>query len=461
MKKLLQKIDKCFHVSERGTTIGNEIAMGVLVFFAIVYVLPINSSVLGSIPGTDTTAIFIATALCSAIACLIMGLVGNYPLVLSAGMGISSYLTYTVCSQTKMGFSWGEALTLTFISGAIFFVITMTPLRKWIVNAIPNSIKSAITVALGAFLAMIGLKGCGIIGFDKGLPSLETFNNPTVLLGLGAILLSFALSQSKGFVGKLSIAITMGITVVVGLILGALGVPGMPKFSAGYSNIGENFAAFGENFAQCFDFAGALSNVSAVAAIFSLVFVSLFDTTGTLIAVGKEANVLDERGQLTGGKKVMLADATGALLCGLFGTSTLTPLAESTIGTSSGAKTGITAIVTGLLFALSTLLYPVFTVFAPIDGLTPVTSFALVSVGASMFKKLSEIDWKDPIITLTSFVIVIITILSYSISDGLGMGLIVYTLLMLVAKRGKQVNPTIYAVSAFYLVNFVILALVA
>ena len=180
MKKLLQKIDKRFHVSERGTTIGNEIAMGVLVFFAIVYVLPINSSVLGSIPGTNTTAIFIATALCSAIACLIMGIIGNYPLVLSAGMGINSYITYTVCSQAKMGFSWGEALTLIFISGAIFFVITMTPLRKWIVNAIPNSIKSAITVALGAFLAMIGLKGCGIIGFDKGLPSLETFNNPTI-----------------------------------------------------------------------------------------------------------------------------------------------------------------------------------------------------------------------------------------------------------------------------------------
>ena len=180
-----------------------------------------------------------------------------------------------------------------------------------------------------------------------------------------------------------------------------------------------------------------------------------------MIAVGKEASVLDKHGQLTGGKKVMLADATGALLCGLFGTSTLTPLAESTIGTSSGAKTGITAIVTGLLFALSTLLYPVFTVFAPIDGLTPVTSFALVSVGASMFKKLSEIDWKDTIISVTTFVIVIMTILTYSISDGLGMGLIVYTLLMLVTKRGKQVNPTIYVVSAFYLVNFVILALVA
>ena len=460
MKKLIQKIDNYFHVSERGSNIGQEIAMGVIVFFAMVYVLPINASILGSIPGTNTTAIFIATALCSAIACLVMGFVGNYPLVLSAGMGMNSYITYTVCSQDKLGFTWGQAMTLTFISGAIFFVITMTPLRKWIVNAIPNSIKSAITVALGGFIAMIGLRGCGIISFDKGLPSLETFNNPTVLLGLGAILLSFALSQSKGFVGKLSLVITMGITAIVGLILGALGVPGMPQFSTGYSNIGENFSAFGENFGKCFDFAGALSSVSSIAVIFSLVFVSLFDATGTLIAVGKDSGVLDKDGQLIGGKRVMLADATGALLCGLFGTSTLTPLAESTIGTSSGAKTGITAIVTGLLFALSTLLYPVFTVFAPINGLTPVTSFALVTIGSSMFKKLGEIDWKDPIVALTTFVIVIMTILSYSISDGLGMGLIVYALLMLVTKRGKQVNPTIYVVAGFYLVNFVVLALV-
>ena len=460
MKKLLQKLDKHFHVSERGSTVGRELAMGVVVFFAMVYVLPVNAGILGSIPGTDMTAIFIATALCSAIACLIMGFVGNYPLALSAGMGMNSYLTYTVCSQAKMGFSWSEALTLTFVSGAIFFVITLTPLRKLIVNAIPDSIKSAITAALGAFIAMIGLKGCGIINFEAGIPTLETFNNPTVLLGLGAILLSFVLSQARGFVGKLSLVITMGITVIVGLILGAFGVQGMPQFSSSYSNITENFTAFADNFGQCFDFAGALSNVSSVAVIFSLVFVSLFDATGTLIAVGKDTGVLDKDGQLIGGKRVMLADATGALLCALFGTSTLTTLAESTVGTSSGAKTGLTAIVTGVLFALSTLLYPIFTVFAPINGLTPVTSFALVGIGASMFKKLGEINWKDPIVALSSFVLVIMSVLSYSISDGLGLGLIVYSLLMIVSGKGKQVAPTIYVVAVFYLVNFVILALV-
>lgn len=460
MKKLLQKIDKYFHVSERGSTIGRELAMGVVVFLAMVYVLPVNAGILGTIPGANTTAIFIATALCSAIACILMGMVGKAPLALSAGIGMNSYLTYTVCSQAKLGFTWGEALTLVFISGVIFFVITMTPLRQWVLDAIPDSIEGAISAALGCFIAMIGLKGCGIVHFNTGVPSLGAFDNPTVLLGIAAIIVSFALSQAKGFVGKLSLVITMCITAIVGLILGTLGVPGMPQFSSGYSDIAQNFDAFAQNFGQCFDFAGALANVSSVAVIFSLIFVSLFDTTGTLIAVGKDAGILDKRGKLINGRQVMLADATGALICGVMGTSLPITLAECTIGTSSGAKTGITPVVTGILFALSTLLYPAFTVFAPINGLTPVTSFALVSIGASMFKRVKDIEWKDPIIALTSFVIVIMTLLSYSIADGLGLGLIVYSILMIVCGKAKQVSPAIYVIASFFLVNFVVMTLV-
>lgn len=460
MKNILQKIDRHFHVSERGSTIGRELIAGVIVFFAMVYMLPVNASILGSIDGANMTAIFIGTALCSAIACFIMGFVGNYPLVICAGMSMNSYIAYTVCAQSKMAFTWTQALTLTFVSGVIFFVITMTPLRQWIVNAIPNSLKGAISASLGAFIAMIGLRGCGIINFDSGLPTLASFNNPTILLGLGAILLSFALSQVKGIVGKLSLAITMVTTAVVGLILGACGIDGMPTFSSSYSSIGENYSAFFDNFGKCFDFADVLTNVSAYAVIFSMVFVTLFDSTSTLIAVGKDCGVLDQNGQLLDGKKVMIADATGSLLCGVFGTSTLTTLAESSIGVSVGAKTGIATIVAGLFFVVSSLLYPVFTLFAPINGLTPVTSFALVSVGASMFTNLKDIDWKDPIVVTTSFVIIIISVLSYSISDGLGFGLIVYMLLMLIAGKGKQTSPIIYGISVFFLINFVLRAIV-
>lgn len=460
MNKLLQKIDRHFHVSQRGSTIGRELIAGVIVFFATVYMLPVNASILGIVPDSNMTAIFIGTALCSAIACFVMGFVGNYPLIICAGMSMNSYIAYTVCAQSKMAFTWTQAFTLTFVSGVIFFIITLTPLRQWIVNAIPNSLKGAISAGLGGFIATIGLRGCGIINFDSGLPTLSTLDNPTVLLGLGAILLCFALSQAKGIVGKLSLAITMVITAIVGLVLGACGVDGMPAFSSGYSNVGENFSAFFDSFGRCFDFAGVLTNVSAYAVVFSMVFVTLFDSTGMLIAVGKECGVLDQNGQMIDGKKVMIADATGSLLCAPFGTSTLITLAESSIGVSVGAKTGITTIVAGLLFVASSLLYPVFTLFAPINGLTPVTSFALVSVGASMFKSLKDIDWNDSIIVATSFVIIIISILTYSISDGLGFGLIVYTLLMLAAGKGKQTNPIIYGISVFFLVNFVVRAII-
>ncbi len=463
MKNILKKIDKFFHVSERGSTIGRELVMGLMVFLAMVYMLPVNAGILGQIPGANPTAIFIATALCAAIACLVMGFVGNFPLALCAGMGMNSFLAYTVCLPTQqggMGFSWQQALTLTFVSGTIFFVITLTPLRKWIINAIPNSLKSAISAGLGAFIAMIGLKSCGLINFDAGIPTLTDFANPTVLLGAGAILLCFALSHLKGIVGKLSIVITMVATATIGLILNSVGVPGMPSFDATFANIGENFATFGKHFGNCFDFGGAFTNVSAFAVVFSMVFVTLFDATGTLIAVGKDSGIIDQNGQVLGGKKVLMADATAALLCGIFGTSTVTPLAESTVGTSNGAKTGITAIVAGLLFVVATLLYPVFSVFAHIDGLTPLTSFALVTVGAMMFKNLKDIDWNDAVVVLTSFVIIIMMVLTYSISDGLGIGLIVYSILMLVTGKGKQVSPAVYVVSAVFLANFVLNALI-
>lgn len=460
MKKLLQKIDKIFHVSERGSTIGRELVAGVIVFLAMVYILPVNAGILGSIPDSNMTAIFIGTALCSAIASLVMGFVGNAPLVLCTSMSMNSYIAYTVCSASKLAFTWTEALTLTFTSGAIFFIITMTPLRQLIVNAIPNSLKGAITASLGAFIVMVGLKGCGVISAENGFPTLDTFTNPTVLLGLGAILLAFLLSQSKGMIGKLALPTTMGLTVVAGLMLGSVGVEGMPQFDSNYYNIAENFSAFFDNFGRCFNFAGALANVSAVAVVFSMVFVSLFDATSTLIAVGKDCGVLDANGQLLDGKKVMLADATGALLCGLFGTSTVAPLAESSVGIAAGARTGITSIVAGLLFALSSLFYPIFTVFAPINGLTPVTSFALVSVGVSMCKNLKNINWKDPIVVITSFVIIIMSILTYSISDGLGIGLIAYSLLMLVTGKGKKVSPVIYTIAGFFLIIFVLRAII-
>ncbi len=455
------KIDKFFKITERGSTVGKELLMGFIVFTALAYILPVNANILGSINGANPTAVFMATAICSAICCLVMGFVGNYPVILSAGMGMNSFLAFTVCNGENlggMGFSFHEGLTLVFISGVIFFIITMTPLRQWIIDAIPSSVKSAISVGIGAFICTVGLKSSGVIEFSNGLPSMGNISNPTVLLGIFGIVLALILLNCKNqSVSRLAIVISMAAVAVLGLILGALGVKNMPAFSASYSNVGQNFKEFSYGAFKCFDFKSALAKTSALAVIFSLVFVSLFDATGTLIAVGKE---ISADGNIKMTKKIMLADACGAAICSLLGTSTHTAFAESAIATSGGARTGLTAVTTGVLFLLSIFIYPAFSIFASTGGLTPVTSLALVSVGAMMFKNLKDVDWTDNISVFTTFLIIIFMVLFYSISDGIGFGLIAYSLMMLFAKRGKEVHPAVYAIAVFFLINFTLNAFV-
>ena len=207
-----------------------------------------------------------------------------------------------------------------------------------------------------------------------------------------------------------------------------------------------------------------LGDFRSYAIIFSLIFVNLFDTTATLLAVGKDAKILDENGQMIGGKKAMLADAGGAIICGILGTSTVTSFAESTIGVESGARTGLCSTFTGILFGLTLLIYPAFSIFAPVqigaDSLTPITSLALVALGAMMFSNLKEIDWDDKIIVFTGFISIILMILCYSISDGLGFGIIAYCIMMLGAGRGKEVHPLIYGIGCFYVLNFALSAII-
>ena len=266
--------------------------------------------------------------------------------------------------------------------------------------------------------------------------------------------------QVKGHVGKLAIVISMLITAVVGVVLGLCGVEGMPTFVS--ASIKEGFTSFGSNVGILFskDSFACLARPESYAIIFSLVFVNLFDTTATLIAVGEKVGFMDSNGQLVVGKKAMLADAVGAVICGPLGTSTVTSFAESTVGAESGAKTGLAACFTGVLFLLATLIYPVFSIFAGVNiagvNFTPVTSLALVSVGCLMFKNLKDIDWNDSIVVITTFLIVMLMVLTYSVSDGLGIGLIAYCIMMLVVKRGKEVSPIIYGVAIFFIINYLL-----
>lgn len=471
MKKFL---DRYFHISEKGSTIAREILAGVIVFFAMIYILPVNQSILGNMGpidgvGIDPNGVFAATAIASAISTIIMGVVAKYPVMLSAGMGMNAYIAFTVCGT--LGYTWVEALALLFITGVLFLIITLTPIRTWIINAIPQDIKYIISAGLGCFIAFVGLKMSGLIKADVGtLVSMGDLQNPVVLLSLFGILLVFALLMIPNKkIKQLAIVIAMLATALVGFILGLCGVENMPTFvdmSQSSSWLGA-FKGLGNVFGKCFDgnaFVKVLSSPSSYAIIFSLIFVNMFDTTATLVAVGKDAGILDNDGQLIGGKKAMLADAVGAVICAPLGTSTVTSFAESTVATESGARTGLSATVTGFMFLISLVIYPIFSIFSAInvDGafLTPVTSMALVAVGAMMFTgNLKSIKWDDKIIGFTAFLCVVMMMLTYSISNGLGFALIAYCIMMLVAKRGKEINIVLYIVAGLFAVNFAVTAI--
>jgi len=455
-------MNKLFKYKEKGSSLIQEILGGLIVFLAMCYILPVNANIL-SATGTNYNAVFFATAICSGICCLLMGLVANLPVALSAGMGVNAFIAFTVCGT--MGYSFEQSMVLVLIAGVLFLALTLTPLREKIISSIPKSLKYAVSAGLGGFICFVGLKNGGIIQADPAgtYVKLGDFSNPAVLLTLFGVLLVLALMQVKGKIGKLAIVISMVVTAVIGVILGLCGVENMPKFVN--TSIGEGFKAFGDNLGLCFkgNAWDVFARPESYAVIFSLIFVNLFDTTATLIAVGEKVGILNENGELIAGKKAMLADAIGAVVCAPLGTSTVTSFAESTVGAESGAKTGLAACVTGLLFLLSTLIYPVFSIFSGVEisgvNFTPVTSLALVSVGCLMFGNLKEIEWSDRITVITTFLIIILMILTYSVSDGLGIGLIAYCVMMLVSKRGKEVPVIIYGVAGFFILNYILNAI--
>lgn len=455
MKKILNKI---FDYERRGAKLSLEILGGLVTFIALIYILPLNADILGNM-GMDTKGVFVATAIVSAIATLIMGLYGNFPVVLSAGMGVNAYLAFTVYTSTG---SWQSALIVMFIAGLLFFILSLTPLRRMIVKAIPNDLKYIISAALGAFIAFVGLKNSGIItGSGSTLVTLGSLTSPSVLLALGGVVLVFALLFVKQpMINKLAIPIAMVVVAIIGLLLKYVfkiaDQTNLPTFDGSQWGAGglENvaFKIFNGK-----DWLTVLKNPSSYAFIFSLLLVNLFDTTATLLAVARSANLMDKEGNIIGEKKAIMADTVGSLICAPIGTSTVTSFAESGIAVEMGSKTGISAVFAGLLFLLSAFIYPVFSIFTS----PSVTAMALISVGAMIFVgNFKLINFEDRINGFTGFITVILVLLTYSISDGIGIGLILYSIMMLVSKRGKQVHPLVYGISVIFLAYFVLKAII-
>lgn len=487
MKKFLEKL---FHVSEKGSSIKNEVIGGLITFIAMCYILPVNASILSAM-GMNTMGVFAMTALVGALVTFIMGFVANYPVVLSAGMGLNAYLAYTIAGSA--GFTWQQCMILLTISGILFFVFSLTPVRKIIIESIPKDLQLIISSALGAFICFVGLKNSGVIVQDGGtLVTLGSLLNPSTLIAIVSIILCFGMMFSKNkILSTLAIPICILFAAIAGVIVSSIMISnGNLDYVAGswiyksetlqnmavklpiapwlekdmqwgmsgvkdvlfFGLLDSNYS--GQDFQS--DIVKVFSNPTSYVAIFSLMFVNLFDTTATLLAVGRNTGIINEEGKMQNYQKAVLADAVGAAVCGPLGTSTVTSFAESNIGVEMGAKTGLAAVVAGLMFLLSGFIYPVFSIFTA----GSVTAPALVCVGAMIFVgNFKDINFSDRVVAFTGLIMVIFSLLTYSIASGIGIGLIAYVVMMLFSKRRKEVCLPIYIITLFFILSFALSAI--
>lgn len=470
-----------FHLKERKTNVKTEIIAGLITFIAMCYILPVNTSILGAM-GMDKGGVFAMTALMSCAVTLIMALVANYPVVLSAGMGLNAYLAFTL--GNSLGFtSWQQKMILLTIAGIIFFVFSLTPVRKILLEAIPKKLQLIISLALGGFIALVGLKSSGIVASNVStIVSLGSFTNPGVVIALIGIfvtlLFMFAknktLSQLAIPFGLLITAVAASVTSIILRSTGATvntitgyNLPIMPwdpesGVSFGLSGIDKVFmyglfdTAGGytiEQFGN--DIVKVLANPASYIAIFSLMFVNLFDTTATLLAVGTNAGIIDENGKMSNYRRAVLADATGALLCAPMGTSTLTSFAESNVGIEMGARTGLAALTAAGMFLLSSFIFPIFSIFTA----GCVTAPALVSVGLLIISSsVKNLKFEERDIIFVAFITLLFTILTYSIATGIGFGVIAYIIIYLIQGKHKEITIPLYVIAALFIVSFVLTA---
>lgn len=439
-------LEKLFHLKENKTSVRTELIAGLTTFLAMAYILGVNPSVLGD-AGMDVSSVFLATALSAAVASVIMGLLANYPVALAAGMGVNALFAYTVCGQ--MGYSWSAALAGVFISGVIFILISVTGVRKMIINAIPVQMKLAIGAGIGFFIAFVGLKNAGIVvASESTFVAIGNFSDPTVLLALLGILITLLLVIRKV---PAAVFVGMVITALIGIVAGAVfhieGMPSLPDGSFITTNFHmEGAGAFMNGFGELF-----ADPAKSLVMIFSFLFVDFFDTAGTLVAIGSKIGLVNpQTGELKNAERALLADAIGTVFGAAVGTSTVTSFVESSSGVGVGGRTGLTAVTTGVLFLLSILISPL--ILSAVTN--AVTAPALVVVGVMMAQQLKSIDWEDMMIAAAAFVTIIVMVLGYSISNGIAFGFIVYTIGMIGAGKTKDIHPTVWVLDVIFLIYF-------
>jgi len=453
-------LDKMFKLKENGTNVKTEVIAGITTFMTMAYILAVNPSILGE-SGMDSTAVLLATAIASFIGTACMALMANLPFVLSAGMGLNAYFTYTVVFG--MGYSWQIALLAVLVEGVIFIILSLTNVREAIFNAIPLTLKRGVSVGIGLFIAFIGLQNAGLAVDSATLVTITSFKTDFTTHGICAILALVGLIITAVLhVRKVKGAILIGIlaTWIIGIICELTGVY-VPNAEAGFysliptSFISVDFSALGKTAGQCFkaDFS-AIKPLDFIVVVFAFLFVDIFDTLGTLIGVATKANMLDKEGRLPGIKPALMADAIGTTAGAMLGTSTVTTFVESASGVSAGGRTGLTAMVSGLLFLLATLFAPLF-VTIPSFATAP----ALIMVGFLMVSSVTEISFKDDNLTETipAYIAIIAMPLFYSISEGISLGVISYVLINLLTGKAKKVKPLMYILSVLFILKYIFL----
>jgi AGZA family xanthine/uracil permease-like MFS transporter len=453
-------LEKLFKLKAHNTTVKTEVVAGITTFMTMAYILAVNPSILGD-AGMNPTAVLLATAIASFVGTACMALMANLPFVLSAGMGLNAYLAYTVV--LGMGYSWQIALLAVFVEGLIFIALSLTPVREAIFNAIPLTLKRGVSVGIGLFIAFIGLQNAGLAVDAATLVTITSFTENFSTHGICALLavlglLFTAILHIRGVKGSILIGI-IG-TWLVGIVCQLTGLY-VPTPDAGFYSlipsavVSFDFSQLGETFGQCFrvDWS-TIRPLDFMVVIFAFLFVDLFDTLGTLIGVATKANMLDEKGRLPNVKPALLADAVGTSVGAVLGTSTVTTFVESASGVAAGGRTGLTAMVSGLLFLLATLFAPLFTSIPSFA-----TAPALIMVGFLMVSSVTEIRFDDDNLTesIPAYIAIIAMPLFYSISEGISLGIISYVVLNLFTGKAKKVTPLMYVLAVLFILKYIFL----
>ena len=450
--------EKFFKLSDNKTTLSREVVAGLTTFAAMSYIIAVNPSLLSQ-SGMEWGAVFLATIISSIIGTLVMGLVANVPYAQAPGMGLNAFFVYTVCFT--LGFTWKQALSMVFICGVINIFITVTKIRKFIIKSIPKSLQNAIGAGIGMFVAYLGLLNVGFINFDSGVPSIATFNQPTLwvfLIGFVVTIVLYLLEVKGAILIGIIVATLVGIPFGV-TVLGS-SISFVDACKALPTTFGVIFTA--EGIPSLFTDLTKLPLV--LITIFSFSLSDTFDTLGTFIGTGRRSGIFsaeDEKAmqESSGFKskmdKALFADSIATSVGAVLGTSNTTTFVESAAGIGAGGRTGLTSVVVAICFGLSAF-------FAPVISAIPsaATSAALVMVGILMINALDDVDWDDIEESVPGFGAAIFMALCYSISYGIAAGFILFVLVKLVKGKAKEINPILWVSSLLFILNFVLLAMI-